>query len=315
MKTAAICVATYRREAGVVRLLQALQHQICPDGWRLEVRVVNNDPDAVGTDWADDMESAYAGVRCLEEPRRNIAHARNAAVALGRADAFLFIDDDELPVSGWAAALIGRLHDADAAFGPVIGRVDAGTPRWLVRSGVFDKPGPDHDGPIDWRGTRTSSTAVRGEWIGVGSRWFDPEYGTSGGSDAEFFRRIESQGARFVHERRGLVYEDVESDRCNWRAVLRRRYRAGAVLGRMDRSTSQIVRAFHLAKRTVLGSVLIAIGIPRLVCGDPGRVFSGACRVAVGIGAWRGHNLSYRVTRYPARTEPREGGTACVSPC
>ncbi|MEM1186126.1 MAG: glycosyltransferase family A protein [Planctomycetota bacterium] len=315
MKTAAICIATYQRPEGVIRLLEALVHQAPADGWEIEVRVVNNDAGAIGTDWAEPMARAYPGARFEEDPRRNIAHARNTAIAMGPADAFLFIDDDEVPVTGWAAALLERLDDADAVFGPVMGRVPGETAGWLVRAGVFDKPGPDHDRDIDWRLSRTSSTAVRSEWFGPGNGWFDPEYGTSGGSDVEFFRRIYRDGARFVHERRALVYEDVEADRCNWRAVARRRYRAGAVLGRMDRAGSKLTRTFRLAKRVLAGAAVAVGGVPAFASGDPGQMFQGLCRAIVGIGAWRGHNTSYRVTRYPAKNNRIAEVTPCVSPC
>lgn len=315
MKTAAVCIATYRREDGLSRLLAAVRDQACPEGWAVEVRVINNDPEADAEAWCAYTAARHPGVRCDVERRRNIAHARNAAVAMGRADAFLFIDDDEVPAAGWLRALLRRVEEADAMFGPVIGHPAAGTAAWLTRSGAFDKPGPDHDGELHWTQTRTSSTAVAGAWIGRAGRWFDPDYGTSGGSDVEFFRRIAGEGARFVHERRALVYEDIEPDRCNWRAVLRRRYRAGAVHGRMHRAGGSLARHAQVLKRTAHGCAFVVAGLPGLAMGRPGLMFHGMCRVAVGVGAWRGHDTSYRVTRYPAKQVVSDGGAACVSPC
>ena len=316
MKHAAICIATYRRPEGLQALLGSLITQQVPDGWKCEVRVVNNDPHADRERWEAAVAEAYPGAVTAFEPRRNIAHARNTAIAIGRADAYLFIDDDEVPAEGWLAALISRLEDADAVFGPVVGRVPDKAPRWLVRSGVFDKPGPDHDGNIGWNLTRTSSTAVSGRWIGLADRWFAADYGTSGGSDVEFFRRIAGEGARFVHERRALVYEDVEPDRCTWKAVLRRRYRAGAVHGRMERAQSQSIRHLLAIKRVVAGAGFCIAGLVPLCCGRPGVFFHGICKAAVGVGAWRGHNNQYRVTRYPSGVslEAGKGGAACALP-
>ncbi|MEM1331412.1 MAG: glycosyltransferase [Planctomycetota bacterium] len=304
MKTAAICIATYRREEGLRRLLVALNEQVCPEGWSSEVRVVNNDAEADQTVFESTVHDASPGARTAVEPRRNIAHARNTAVTMGDADAFVFIDDDEIPTEGWLASLLNRLADADAVFGPVAGRVPEGTPRWLVRSGAFDKPGPDHDGPMDWRGSRTSSTAVRAEWIGRGTRFFDPDYGSSGGSDTEFFRRIEEQGARFVHERGGLVYEDVEADRCEWRAVLTRRFRAGAVFGRMERGKGQLYRWSRVMLRCGAACFGLVRGAPPAAIGRPEHAFNALCRLAIAIGAWKGHNAAFRVTRYPPKSQP-----------
>jgi succinoglycan biosynthesis protein ExoM len=322
MKLAAICVATYRREEGLRKLLLALREQVCPPGWRCEVRVVNNDPEADLAAFDKTVRDCCPRARTTIEPRRNIAHARNTAVSMGAADAFVLIDDDEVPTHAWLVSLLNRLAGADAVFGPVAGRVPERTPRWLVRSGAFDKPGPDHDGPIDWRGTRTSSTAVRGEWLGRGTRFFDPAYGTSGGSDTEFFRRIGEQGARFVHERGGLVYEDIEADRCDWRAVLIRRFRAGAVFGRMERRKGQFQRWSRLVLRCGAAGLGIARGAPAVILGRPEHAFNALCRLSVAIGAWRGHDARYHVTRYPARNRstgapsPTMTGSArCASPC
>ena len=321
MKHAAICIATYKRQDGLIRLLEALKEQTLPHGWSSEVRVVNNDPEANHGTFTAMLLSVDPDARISFEPRRNIAHARNTALAMGRADAFVFIDDDEIPTAGWLECLLKRLHDADAVFGPVVGRVVQDTPGWLVRSGAFDKPGPNHDGPIDWRGTRTSSTAVRGEWIGRGTRFFDPEYGTSGGSDTEFFRRIESQGARFVHERGALVYEDSEPERCRWKAVVLRRFRAGAVYGRMEQDIGNLARWWRLVTRTGAASARLVAALPVALAARPEHAFNALCRFAIAYGAWRGHDSSYRVTRYPAKSptgSPKStatGGLPCVSPC
>lgn len=315
MKTAAVCIATYRRDFGLERLLNALQRQAVPDGWAVEIRIVNNDPSASPTEWPSRVRTAHPEAMTRIERRRNIAHARNSAIRMGRADAILFIDDDEVPAAGWLTALLSRMNDADAAFGPVIGRVPETSSRWLLRAGVFDKPGPDHDGEIDWTQSRTSSTAVRGEWFHDLGFWFDPEYGTSGGSDTDLFRRMELAGARLVHERGGLVYEDVEAERCRPKAVVLRRYRAGAVFGRMSPCGSGIARHVGLLKRCAVSTILMAIGLPAALLGRPTTTFHGVCRMAVAIGIWRGHNQSYRVMRYPsAQRAPSGKTTACSLP-
>ncbi len=299
-----------------MKLLRSLHEQPRPVGWHVEVRVVNNDANSDQDRFRAQVQSCLPGARVAREPRRNIAHARNAAVRLGFADAFLFIDDDEVPSHGWLRGLLRRIEDADAVFGPVAGRVPSGTSPWLVRSGAFDKPGPDHDGSIGWKGTRTSSAAVRGSWFQSGRKPFDPAYGLSGGSDTEFFRRIELEGARFVHERSALVYEDIDPDRCRWPAVLKRRYRAGAVYGRMERCGTEKERSARLVARCTAGVVHLLAGVPFAIAGRPERAFNAVCQIAIALGAWRGHDPDFRVTRYPERPRltriepPRATGAA-----
>lgn len=303
MKVAAICIATYRRPDGLRRLLDALAALDAPDGWRVETRVVDNDPDGDPLAFRQAVHRTDQLVRTAADPRRNIAHARNTAIEMGPADVFLFIDDDEVPAAGWLTSLLLRYDrgDADAIIGPVIGRVPEGTSRWLARTGAFDKPGPKHDGPVPWQLGRTSSTLVASRFIGRDGLWFDPAYGRSGGSDTDFFRRAAQHGARLVHERRAFVYEDIEPDRCTWQAVVRRRYRAGVVFGRMNRPRSQAHRALSLGKRVALGAAEAIVGLLALPIFGPALAFRGVCRCAVGIGAFRGYEHGYTVERYPAR--------------
>lgn len=303
MKSAAICIATYRRPTGLSQLLTALASLEVPERWHVETRVVNNDPEGNPVAFRQSVHRTDILVRTASEPRRNIAHARNTAIAMGHADVYVFIDDDEIPSAGWLQALLQRFDqgDADAVIGPVIGRVPDTTPRWLVRTGVFDKPGPNHDGPVSWKVGRTSSTLVSAEFIGRDGLWFDPAYGTSGGSDTDFFRRAYQHGARLVHERRAFVYEDIEPDRCTWQAVLRRRYRAGVVFGRMNRASSQLGRVMGLVKRITIGGVEAVIGAAAAPLIGPGLGFRGICRCAVGLGAFRGFDVDYTVERYPER--------------
>ena len=321
MKLAAICIATYGRPDGLRKLLRALLEQEVPAGWVRDIRVVNNDATLDSCSFESFVYQISPEIRVRTEPRRNIAHARNTAIAMAPADAFVFIDDDELPTAGWLSSLLQRLGDADAVFGPVAGRPAASTAAWLIRSGAFDKPGPDHDGSIDWRSTRTSSTAVRGEWLDESAHLFDPEYGTSGGSDTELFRRLERDGARFVHERQALVYEDIEPDRCTGRAVLLRRYRAGAVFGRMERRRGWFYRWSRAAVRTSAASARMLCSVPGILLGRPEHFFNALCSLVIAIGAWRGHNSAYRVTRYPG-SGPRGAARGlaarrvpCASPC
>lgn len=300
MKKAAICIATCRRDAGLITLLQELKRQEIPEHWEIEVRVVSNDPDVDQRRFVRMVSQIIADAVVSFEHRQNIALARNASIRLGKADAFLFIDDDERPGPTWIRSLLYRMDDPqiDAVIGPVLGNQNGRAPTWLERSGAFDKLGPDHDGAIDWCETRTSSAAVRGDLLGRYGEMFDPDYGRSGGSDTELFRRLEHKGARFVHERAAYVFEDNQPDRCGWRAVLRRRYKAGAVYGRMELQGDTLGAARFLITRSCYGVTLMLAGTIPMLLGNPAMAFQGACRLVTAIGAWKGRRPNYRVERY-----------------
>src|SRR5215472_6069312 len=131
-----ICIATYRRRFGLVRLLESLSRLKRPDGLRAEVIVVDNDPasDPAFAPGAD--AAAPLPMRWLREPRRNVAYARNLAVANGRGEWLAFVDDDEIVDEGWLAAYWERAceGDCDGYFGPVLPHLEARCTPWLDAS-------------------------------------------------------------------------------------------------------------------------------------------------------------------------------------
>lgn len=306
MKKVAICICSYQREIGLTRLLNGIDGQPTPEGWETEVRVVSNDPDVDQEKFMTCVHRVIPDAIVAFEPRQNIAHARNASIEIGKADAFAFIDDDECPCERWLYSLLVRLEDpdVDAVFGPVLGVQHGQAPRWLEKTGAFDKLGPDHDGQIDWTQTRTSSTLVRGTLLGPDAFEFNPAFGQSGGSDTELFRRIELSGARFVHERKAFVYEVNDPARCCLRAVVRRRYQAGVVYGRMVYTNKLAKPAFHVLSRLAWGVVEMGFGCLLVCIGKPGVAFRGLCRTVGAAGCWKGRNPDYIVFRYAPKHTP-----------
>ncbi|MDF1808869.1 MAG: glycosyltransferase [Phycisphaerales bacterium] len=300
MKKAAVCIATCYRTRGLRSLLEDLAQQEVPVGWKVEIRVVCNEPEVDQRRFAQSVYSIIPEAIITFESMQNIARARNAAIQLGVADAFLFIDDDERPNPCWLRSLLMRIDNTqiDAVFGPVYGRQSGHAPLWLERTGAFNKLGPDHDGEINWTQTRTSSAAVSGDLLGENADLFDPDYGVSGGSDTELFLRLSRKGARFVHERAAFVYEDNEKSRCSWISVLRRRYKAGAVYGRMKFNDKLSNAAWFTLSRGLYGAGVMIGGTLPLVLGKPQMTFNGACRFVIAVGAWRGRSSSYKIIRY-----------------
>ena len=317
MKTVAVCICTYQRDDGLVRLLNEIREQSVPDGWKVQVRVVNNDPGVDRRVFSKLVCEVMPSAIVSFETRQNIAHARNACLALGSADAYAFIDDDERPSVCWLSSLLVRLEDPsiDAVFGPVLGVQGGAAPRWLEKTGAFDKLGPDHDNDIHWNQTRTSSTLVRGSLIGIGGELFDPAFGQSGGSDTELFRRLELGGARFVHERKAFVYEENDPCRCRPRAVVRRRYQAGVVYGRMMFREQSEGALLHVLSRVGWGILELCVGSALMCVGKPAIAFRGICRAVGAVGCWRGRNPEYRVVRYLSKPIVLRASSPCASRC
>ena len=89
---------------------------------RCEIVVVDNG--------SSDGTAALArsrAVRCIHEPRRGSAHARNAGVAAARGELLVFTDADCLPSTGWLRAIAERFRDPEV--GAVAGEILPYPPR------------------------------------------------------------------------------------------------------------------------------------------------------------------------------------------
>ena len=223
-----VCVATYRRPAGLARLLESLHRQKLPDGVSVEIWVVDNDPTSPAT--------APPGVGWLREPRRNIAHARNRALREARGEWLAFIDDDEVADEGWLAACwtAAQRGNADGFFGPVIPIAERDLDSWIDLDAFFSRPRHPTGTALGRAELRTSNAFLRRALLA--GRDFDPAFGRSGGSDTELFGRMLDSGARFVFCDEAVVREFVPPERRTLRWLSRRAFRGGAVTTRIERA-------------------------------------------------------------------------------
>lgn len=275
------------------RLLESVLRIEQLDGVTVHVRVVDNDEHGSARETVDDVfQDAEERFTYAIEPRQNISHARNRALDMGPADYYVFVDDDEVVPHTWLKELVGTLESeqADAAFGPVTGRVPEGAPRWMTTGGFYDKSNGPQGKRLDWRSTRTSNTIVRGKWFTDAGFRLDPEYGRSGSSDTDLFRRIQAQGAVFVSAASSGVWEDVEPDRASIAWLLRRNYRNGLTFHKLETASGvgrqPLVRfGIRLVKTSFNGLV----GLVPALFGNPTRLVRAMCALSMawgGLNAW-----------------------------
>jgi len=229
----AVCVLSYRRQAGLARLLGALGELRFPRGAPdLRVIVVDNDADGFARGLVADLatRTAFPLSYCVEK-RRGIPQARNAALAaaMGWAEYIAFLDDDEVPDPDWLCALLRtqQQFDADAVTGPCLSRFSTEPPPWVADSGLFDRPrwptGTARD--VAFTGNvliRTTALASMGEL-------FDERMALTGGEDSEFFQRFARAGHRIAWCDEALVHDGVPPACATLRWILARAYRAGAI--------------------------------------------------------------------------------------
>ncbi len=223
-----VCVATYRRNKLLRKLLESMRKQRLTSA-TFGVRVADNDSEG----YARECVESFRGVLDVTytiEPRRNIAHARNASMAGSHADFFAFVDDDEYADPDWLKELHQAMErfDADVVIG-AIGRYGCDT--FVMRSGWFDPP-------------NVTSGATRGFWPRTGNALvrasvlpeipFAPQYGLSGGEDAALFEGIRRAGGVIVYCAEAVVHERMPPTQASMEWVLQRGFRAGVTHSRMD---------------------------------------------------------------------------------
>jgi glycosyltransferase involved in cell wall biosynthesis len=164
------------------------------------------------------------------EPDRNIALARNLAVARAPGDLVAFIDDDEYPHEDWLLLNYRSLvaSGADGVLGPVIPYYDSPPPPWLVKSGLLSrKRFPTLHQIKDPRYLRTGNALLWKHLFDRGQSRFDPKYGRSGGEDANFFRKKLEEGRTFIWCDEACVFETVPPERQKMGYYIQRAFTRG----------------------------------------------------------------------------------------
>jgi GT2 family glycosyltransferase len=117
--TVAIC--THNRFDDLRSVLDALRRQILAPA-EMEVLIVDNSTDLAARDAFRAASDLPANARWLDSSPPGLARARNLALREARAPLVAFLDDDAVPLTGWAEALAleARAHPDAAVFaGPI----------------------------------------------------------------------------------------------------------------------------------------------------------------------------------------------------
>jgi succinoglycan biosynthesis protein ExoM len=261
-RTIALLIATRRRPESLSKLLDALARDY---GDRADVGLVVVDNDSAGSAAAtvETYRQHFTGrVSYTLEPREGYATVRNAAVlAAGATDDLVFIDDDELPESGWLDALLDAKdrYDADVVAGPAIPVFPHDAPRWLIDSGVFTREISKLPSGTTMRYCATRNTLMTRATFDLVPGGFDQRFDRSGGEDSDFFFRAARAGARIVWTNEAVVREPIERERLTLAWVLRRATRVGRTRATIDVELAGGPGA--VASRAVKSCGLVVLGL------------------------------------------------------
>ncbi|MCH8084418.1 MAG: glycosyltransferase family 2 protein [Myxococcales bacterium] len=233
-----ICIASYRRPAGLSRLLDSLERLKLPIGVQIETIVVDNDRDASAASITQSRSGSLKPIHYYVEPRRNIALARNRALSEASGEWILFIDDDEVADENWIAEYLKLVErePCDGAFGPVLSRLEEVVTPWLDVETFYTRRRHATGDPLGAADLYTSNALVRRRIFD--ERSFDPSYGLTGGEDSELFGHMLRAGARFLWCDGAQVAEFVPPERHRFGWLAQRAFRGGCVHTRIMRSNT-----------------------------------------------------------------------------
>lgn len=297
----AVCIATYRRPAGLRRLLEGLAAlEPVPGGDIPFVVVVDNDAGGSARAVVEALRDALPlDLVYAVEGERNIARARNRGVALAMArgaEWLAFVDDDETVEPGWLRGLLearDRLG-ADVVAGAIRSRCPPGTPAWLAQD-LFYVPLTERTGTL-LKGAYTGNVLVDARLLDDPEGPFDARFGLSGGSDSHLFMRLHRAGARIVFTGEAVTEEVISPARARPGWVLRRAFRVGNTGMLCERTLAHGSPGVRLAKATLrlgYGAASLPVGLLR------GRapVMRALWNVCYGFGAFAGA-AGYRYQEY-----------------
>ena len=250
-----VAIPTFRRPEALAHALTAVREQVDAENGRPDspmhcsILVIDNDSAASGERIALGHSATY-----VIEPRPGIAAVRNRALAESRsAGAVLFIDDDEIPESGWLRAMIEMYATTKptAVAGRVVTRFPDSVEPWVSASGAFQRPKRTHGQLMSEAATNNLLVDLEGvRRFGVS---FDERFGLTGGSDSMFTLQLIQRGGTIRWAEDAVVVEQEDPARFTRSWVLMRTFRFGNTSARVRIALAQTTARRLAARMSALG--------------------------------------------------------------
>jgi succinoglycan biosynthesis protein ExoM len=252
---------------GLSNLLGALEGLYVPDGFAIQVVVIDNDPAGSARATCDEVAERHAyPLHYAIEKRRGIPFARNAAlsIALSNSDFIAFIDDDETPEGDWLSELLRVLsfYKADVVTGPCLAQYQEPPPSWIVEGGFHELP--RHPTGTLRHVAFTHNALVRASVFESVDQFFDESMALNGGDDEEFFSRIHDMGFQIVWADNAIVKESVPASRSTVRWLVRRGFRVGTSSAwvQLRHRSSTVMRIWAHGLYCIAKGTALALSLP-----------------------------------------------------
>ena len=238
---AVVCIPTFRRPVWLARTLASLVDQVTV--FPFAIVVVDNDAaNPAGARYAREfLATTDRPFLVLTEEQQGNCYAINRAfgeamAAFPEAEFLLMIDDDEMALPGWLAAMVGtaRRESADIVGGPVVREFEVPVSDAVTQHLLF--------GSIE--GSTRAVDQIHGSgnclihrrvFAGLASPLFDLRFNFLGGGDMEFFTRCRKAGFKTWWCAEAVIREFVPEERVSARFLMTRSLRTGSINYVIDR--------------------------------------------------------------------------------
>lgn len=312
--SATVVIPTFRRPAGLTRVLEALAGQAAP-GISWDVLVVDNDdPPGASATFEEHADQVGVPVRLVRERERGASHTRNRGMAEATGSIIVFLDDDVVPAPDWLATLLEPIvaGRCEGTGGRVVLDPSVSRPSWFDEPGLggylaAHDPSPVEREVVEDEFVITANAAFDAAILRAGGG-FDPQLGPREGTqlvndDVLLCDRFIAAGGRVHHVPAAVVVHELPPQRLRPRYLLARAHTQGRSdwillamrIGRRGTVENQVHWIGHELRLRWREGPLRAAALFHACC-DVARV-AGALREAI---SRRGRRPSFS----PARTQP-----------
>lgn len=255
-------VCTYKRPQMLIECLSSVAQLITPYETEVSVVIVDNEI----SQQTRDIVELYAAqsnhpMHYIAEPRRGIAHARNAiieAALAAKADWIVMLDDDQVVPPNWLQSMKiaqGR-GNADVVKCSVRYEPQSARPLWVFPHDKFESsyglPTSQTNG-VMFRASLVKPATRDGRDAGLR---FDERFNLSSGEDRDFFRRAYEAGAYIIRTKDAVATEFVPESKCSFSAQVARVYWQNVTRSMQDRRFSGFISAMFSNSLRCIKSVL-----------------------------------------------------------
>ena len=294
-----LCICTYKRPDGLLKLLRAVEQLDFDDD--LSLVVIDNAAGQEGLNLCRKIESQYRWpMKYAYEPQGGIPYARNTAVKTALEsdpDFIAMLDDDEWPSRQWLTELIKiqRKTAADFVGGPVkpVFPADTPPPWFKVSAQYYGAERELEDGNF-------CVLYASGNFLGraecfriLGAESFSPYFSVAGGEDLAFFQEMEKRGYKMAWSKNAVVYETVPESRMSISWLKERVIRQSNLNVLVQRKNQQGI--LQSSVRFMKTAVLLVVGSIAYIALLPHRILriKSAMLIWKALGRIRGH-LGYQ---------------------